>query len=67
MRCPSVEQACEDFLDELLAQEAGGEGRVPDIRLVDPSSTSMLDFGIKVSRDPGLMNSCRRSRWGRMT
>ena len=25
-------QACDDFLDELLSHEVGGEGRVPDIR-----------------------------------
>ena len=27
-----VLQACDDFLDELLSHEVGGEGRVPDIR-----------------------------------
>ena len=57
---------CDDFLDELLAQEAGGEGKVPDIRLVDPTTTSMLDFGIKVSR-VHMVSCCRRSRWGRTT
>ena len=27
-------QACDDFLDELLSHEVGGEGRVPDIRYI---------------------------------
>ena len=36
-------QACDDFLDELLSHEVGGEGRVPDIRCL---SLSLLQEAI---------------------
>ena len=47
-----VFQVCDDFLDELLSQEIGHEGIVPDIRVNDGSahdkhSASMYDFMVK--------------------
>jgi len=45
-------EVCDDFLDELLSQEIGHEGIVPDIRVNDGSahdkhSASMYDFMVK--------------------
>ena len=47
-------QACDDFLDELLTQDIGNDGIVPDIRANEGSasdksahSTSMFDFMVK--------------------
>jgi len=47
----AASEACDDFLDELLSHEVGGEGRVPDIRLTAEGgkhpSASMFDFMVK--------------------
>jgi len=47
----AASEACDDFLDELLSHEVGGEGRVPDIRLTAEGgkhpSASMFDFLVK--------------------
>jgi len=47
----AASEACDDFLDELLSHEVGGEGRVPDIRLTADGgkhpSASMFDFMVK--------------------
>merc|ERR1719275_529695 len=47
----AASEACDDFLDELLSHEVGGEGRVPDIRLTAEggkhTSASMFDFMVK--------------------
>ena len=44
-------QACDDFLDELLSHEVGGEGRVPDIRCdIGMSSRNVYVYLHKVKK-----------------
>ena len=41
-------QACDDFLDELLSHEVGGEGRVPDIRYIHAFLIRTRNVGLPV-------------------
>ena len=41
-------QACDDFLDELLSHEVGGEGRVPDIRYIHAFLIITRSLGLSV-------------------